>query len=314
MIEQSGELMPMIEEQEYVVVPEKTVNDYVVKEYSDGEGVVEPTGEISDFELAESVHEAQKPIDDPHVVCIDERPGVEAQPVREKVSGGPVTTGFAAARIAGWSLFTDEQRASGAETQVAVVADHLVAAGEKLGGHMDNHAGEGKSNCGSADGCPLIIGRMGKYGRNEQFVEQMQDALGDNFNPAVWDEMVTNAQREAQGTDFQTWSGMIIIDAIRQRDGVVEVLNGDNTRPDQDPENLRHNHWAEGVYISSEEGKSNDRDHVKIPFFQVDAPAIIRICQKMATSEAEFDKLLHAAVGYQFATRFKLTKNQRNLY
>lgn len=285
-----------------------------VKHYHDGVGPVAPTGEVSDAELARGVQENQKDVEDPHVVCIDEREALEKQPVREKMAGGNVLTGYVAAELAGWSLFTDEQRAGSAETRVNAVADHLVVAGEKLGAHIDNHADDKKCKCGAADGCPVHVGVIAEHGNDKQFVDQMQDALGGNFNQVVWDGIIRNAQTKIARDTFDGWNGWIIINAVKARDGVVEVLNGDNQKPEADPENTRHNHWGEGVGINTQNGKSNDRDNAVIKHFQADAPALVRTCQKMAKDEAEFSRLLHAAVGFQFAVRYNLTSDQRNVY
>src|SRR5687767_13263153 len=84
--------------------------DQQVKTYSEGIGPVAPTGEVPDQELVKSVHESQTEVQDPHVVCIEDRNDVEGQPVREKMAGGNVATGYAAAEMAGWSLFTDRER------------------------------------------------------------------------------------------------------------------------------------------------------------------------------------------------------------
>jgi hypothetical protein len=287
-----------------------------VKLYSEGIGVVAPTGEVSDVELVEAVTEAQKSVEDPHVVCIDEREGVEKQPVREKMAAGNLGTGYVAAELADWSLFTDEQRAAGPEARVEAVADHLVGVGEKLGAHKDNHApADGsRSNCGAADGAPDGVEIIAEHGHDEQFETQMQDALGDNYDEAVFSGIINRAGELTAANKFAGWRGTLITDAVEERDGVVEKLNGDNKHPEKDPENKRHNHWAEGVYVNPVAGKSNDRDNAKIPFFQVDAPAIIRVCQEMASDEAEFSKLLHSAVAFQFAIRYKLTSDMRNVY
>lgn len=284
-----------------------------VKTYSEGIGPVVPTGEVSNHDLVEAVHAKQTEIEDLHVVCIDEREALEAQPVRYKMAGGNVTTGFAAAELADWTLYTDHQRAADPAVRVDAVASYLIKAGEKLGGHIDNHATDEKSNCGAADGYPAIISVIAEHGKDEQFVAQMQDALGTHFDQNVWRSVVDRAAERAGSPELKMWTGYIIINTVKKYDGVVEVLNGDHEKPAEDPTNSRLNHWSEGVGISTVPGQSNDRDRGGIPFFQVDAPKIIETCQKMSNDETEFARLLHAAVGYQFATRFKLTRDQRNV-
>lgn len=56
--------------------------------FSTGEGVVEPTGLVDEAELLLAIDEAQKPVEDPHVVCIDERPAANgSEPVARKWPG-----------------------------------------------------------------------------------------------------------------------------------------------------------------------------------------------------------------------------------
>ncbi len=289
------------------------ITEQHIMHYGEGAGAVAPTGEISDEVLVQAVYGKQADIQDEHVVCIDEREALEAQPVRNKMAGGNVTTGFAAAELADWSLYTDTEREAGPTARVNAVANYLVQAGEKLGGHIDNHATDEKSNCGAADGYPAIISELAKHGNDIEFISQMRDALGEHFNQSTWQQTIDSAAERAVDSELDDWSGYAIINAIREHDGVVEVLNGDHQKPEQDPENARHNHWAEGVALNTVAGKSNDRDQGGVPFFQADAPKIVELCQKMAKDEAEFGRLLHAAVGYQLATRYKLTSNQRNV-
>lgn len=280
--------------------------------FRDGIGPVKPTGEISDGELYSAAKEAQKPIEDVAKVCIDEREAVEGQPVREKMAGGNVTTAFVAAELAEWALFTDEERQGPVEKRVNAVADHLVAAGEKLGAHIDNHADESsrKCNCGAADGCPGHMSVVAQHGLDIEFVAQMKAVLGELYSEHLHMKNIAVAAQKTASNEFASWTGWYIINAVKRHEGVVEVLNGNNERPDQDPENLRHNHWAEGVSINFEKGKSNDRDSDGTRIFQVDVPAIIETCQRMASTEEEFLRLLHAATAFQLGVRYNLTSGQ----
>ena len=281
--------------------------------FEEGIGAVCPTGEVSNEMLASAVYSAQQPIEDNHVVCIDERKALELQPVRAKMAGGNVTTAFAATELANWSLYTDEQRNDLHKVRVSAVAGYLVSAGEKLGGHIDNHATEQNSNCGAADGYPTVISIIAQRGHDLEFTAQMSDTLGEHFDSKIWDDTVEKASILASDKGLLTWNGNTIINAVRKYNGVIEILNGDNTRTELDPNNSRHNHWAEGVAKNLVPGMSNNRDGSNIPFFQVDVPKIVETCQKMAKNEAEFARLLHGAAAYQFGVRYKLTSGQRNI-
>lgn len=305
---------PVIEsESEFAMKPESnTILTYRVKYYREGVGPVIPTGEVNDAELLREVENAQLAIEHPAKVCIDERPAVETQPIRAKMPGGNLTVGFMAAELAGWSLYTDEQRESGVELRVQTVADHLVAADEVLGGHIDNHADERttKCNCGAVDGCPDHTQTIAEHGNDIQFIDQMQDVLGKLFDDEVHQEIITTAKSKVEAQAFKGWSGWFIIRAIQVRNGTVEVLDGSNLQPEKDPTNARRNHWAEGVGKNTVAGKSNNRDGDGIRFFQVDIPAVVETCQRMAKDEAELVRLLHAAVAFTLAVRFNLTSDQ----
>lgn len=284
-----------------------------VKIYAEGSGPVCPTGEVSDQELIEEVEATQAEVTDEHVVCVDEREALEHQPVRYKMAGGNLTTGFAAAELADWSLYADEQRDSTPEQRVDTVADFLVAADEKLGAHVDNHADESVTNCKAADAYPLIINAVGEHGHDIEFEAQMKDVLGAHFDPEVWNATVTRSAEKAAKPELQNWSGYFIIDTVKKYGGIVEVLNGDHQNKQLDPNNERKNHWGEGVGVNTVPGHSNNRDKARIPYFQVDIPKVVEVCQKMAKDGAEFSRLLHAAAAYQIAIRYKITSGQRNV-
>lgn len=286
----------------------------IIKYYAEGAGVVSPTGLVSDQEIFEVVHDNQKPVTDAAKVCIDGRPELEAQPVRQKMAGGNLATGFVAAELSGWSLYTDAQLQSTVAERLASVANHLVEAGEVLGGHIDNHATEEKSNCGAADGLPKHLSVIASNGKDAEFIAQMRDALGDSYSEEIWTSIVDRAQATVMTDAYADWNGQRLITAIKERNGIVETLTGDNLKPDLDPQDIRHNHWEEAVVLNTVPGISNDRDTSRLQHFQVDAPALIETCQRMASSTTEFATLLHAAVGYQFAVRYSLTSNQRNMY
>ena len=300
-------------ESEFAMHPE--LNTFVadkVKYYVDGVGPVVPTGEVSDTELQAAVIAAQAEIQHPAKVCIDERPALEAQPVRAKMAGGNLTTAFVAAELSGWSLYTDAQRVADPNDRVDVVADQLVLAGEVLGGHIDDQADEATTecNCGAAAGCPSHVKTISEHGQDNEFVAQMQDVLGALYDQDTHNLVTETAQSKVDADAFKGWSGWVIIRAVRARRGTVEVLQGSNQKPDKDPQNVRHNHWAEGVAKNLDATKSNNRDNNGVRFFQVDVPAVVETCQRIAKDEKEFIKLLHAAVAFQLAVRYNLTSGQ----
>lgn len=277
-----------------------------------GEGAVEPTAKYTDAEVVEAVDAAQKPAEDPHRVCIDERRGVEKQPVREKMAGGNTMTCFAATEWAGWSAHGSEAKTSGPVSRYKFVVKTMHAKGAKLGGHCDNHAEGDSSNCGAADKYVTITKDAGEIGKLELVKDKARADMEDVFDEAIWDEVVDGAAASAAQDDITQWRGAVMVETIRSyEDGVVEELNGTNEQPEHDPDNARHNHWAEAANGNKRQGYSNDRDAATIPFFQYDIPAIREEVERIAETPEEATRLFHAAMLYQYATTYRLTKNMR---
>lgn len=268
---------------------------------------------MTDFELSAAVTGTQRDIADPHVVCFDDRAALERQPVRAKMAGGNLTTGFAAAELAGWSRYTRTALAASLVDRLAVVAGYLVQAGEKPGGHVDNRATEEKCNCGAADGYLNVLRVMGEHGGEREFIVQMEETLGGRFDRETWGQIVTRAAQGARPPGESHWSGWTIIETIKGHGGIVEVLDGGGTNSERDPTSQRHNHWAEGLVINNVPGRSNDRDTESLRYFQFDMPKILELCRKMGADHAEYSALLHAATGYQFGVRYLLTREMRNV-
>lgn len=300
----------------------------VVRVYQFGVGVIEPTGGVSDGQLVAEIEVRQKPLEDPRKVCIDERHSVgtlksnftieyaDKQPVREKLAGGALTTMVAAARMVRWSGFTQEQLEGTIDVQIEAVADFLHEAGEPLATHtatnMRPH--EDTTKCGATDNLPEENKITAEHGNDATFKEKMQRALGDNFNETVHNQNVSNAAEDDRNNAYVGFRPKAIVEAVLARGGVVEVLDASKERPDIDPHHERHGHFAEGLKVNSISGQSNDRDATEIDFFQADASAIVELCQKMAGTKEEFAALLHAAVAFQFAVEYKLTKNMRDVF
>lgn len=270
-----------------------------------GDGVIEPTDLFTDQEVLQAIDEAQKPVEDPRVVCMDERGALQPQPVRRKMAGGNSLTGFAAAAYASWSLFSDEQLEAGPVVMYNASTDHLVRLGAKIGGHG------GKEVCGAGAKFIPITGNVVLLGTSEPIKQQFQLDIPKAFDEAVLEEVVHGATKFSKHPKNGLWTPKVMEEKIVQVDGVLEELNGKNLHPHIDPNNERHGHFGEALHINHDKDKSNDRDRSSIPFFQVDAPAIVEECERLATSDKEYIRLLHAAILFNYVAGFTLTKNMR---
>ena len=308
-----------------------------------GEGAVEPTGQYSDEEVVRSSDEAQRAVEDPHVVCIDERTDAEEpQPIREKLAGGNLATGTFAAAAVGWSglssietltvppviipalpgvtdRMTTERTFSGLlvvknpEATTDAVADFLVDAHEPLGAHRHNTIqADNETGCGGVDKSARTQTNIKLYGSHPIFVENAKIDLGDLFVPDHWQRAIAGFASMADSPQWQKWRTSHIQEAVETRDGVVETLEGRLLKPEADPDNKRHNHWGEFARVNHRKGYSNDRDHATIPGFQVDVDPMVRMATKMAMKgEEEFSLLLHAMVLFQYGTTYSLTNRMR---
>lgn len=294
---------------EYMAQREVVTLNPVVTIFEAGVGAIEPTDQHTEQEVILAIAEAQKPIQDTAVVCIDEREALEPQPVRAKMAGGNTVTGYVAALLGDWSLFTEAERVGGSTTQYDAVTDYLQKAGHKIGGHSDNHAHGERTGCGASDNLPKIISDVAAHGNEGVFVKLAQEALGEHFNEADWLRVTIKASEIMRQNRLDDWRSSHAQQKLDES-GTTEVLNG-GTDSDRDPNNSRHNHWGEAIHVNAEPGVSNDRDTAKIPFFQVDLPAVVSLVQTMSKDEAEFSRLLHAATAYQIGTAYRLTKNMR---
>lgn len=280
--------------------------------FAAGEGPIEPTRQYSDEEVVAASDEAQKPVEDPAVVCMDERESVEGpQPVREKEAGGNLTTSLHAAAVVKWSLFTDKDYEAGPEAMADKVADHLIDTGETLGAHRHNAKRyDNQTGCGAVDKSPTTSMNIAAHGLDVTFMEMAAVDLGEAFDEKIWVEAHEGFSRMAKDKAWQNWRTSRIQELVEAKGGVVEMLDATQDAF-RDPENKRHNHWGEAARINHNEGTSNDRDHASIPTFQVDVAPIVRQARKMASSEEEFQKLLHAMVMFQYGTTYTLTHNMR---
>lgn len=269
-----------------------------------GDGIITPTGLYVDAECAQEVDNTQAEVQDPHVVCGDERHALEVQPVRPKLFGGNTVTGMAAAAYSRWSFFTPDQIAAGPMAMYDAVFDHMARTGAAIGGHG------GHAPCGASANFVAITQVSAEIGESDFVLEQMAEDLQDLFDESVLAEVANGAARFSRHPKLSLWLPSHVEERIKQ-EGVLEELTDKNLHPDVDPDNQRHGHFAELWNINHDKNKSNDRDKSKIPYFQVDIPALTDEAQRLAGDDKEFVRLMHAGMLFQYATGFKLTKNMR---
>ncbi len=295
----------------------ETVVEATLKLEGFGVGVIEPTNDHSDDEVAKAVQESQAEIEDSAIVCIDERDSVEGiQPVRRKTGGGGAITGFMAGVMSGWSMYS---RYDGGLVQqdpnevFAFTAQYLQESGLKLACHIDNHASEKKTSCWANDGIPVLGGDI----LDDQIVAEIKPvvdklmSVSSEFDAKLFDQVIDQTRPLSRAGFFNKWQSILVPKVIVRLDGVVEVLNGDKDAL-RDPENLRHNHWAEAINYNLNRRKSNTRDHnIEIPYFQLDKDGIDEPTGAMGTSDYELGLLQHAAHIYNALLARRLTRNQR---
>jgi hypothetical protein len=273
-----------------------------------GIGSVQPTDTYSDDEVSAAVSKAQQPVEDTAIVCIDERRSHNgAQPVRRKTAGGNAVSGFAGGILADWTMLDGSSKS--ANEAFTYTAQVLARSGMKLGCHIDNHAAGQKTGCGANDRLPEAIATIAELGASE-LAGIVAAVMEDEFDAMLYEKVVAGANKLVTDQFLGDWDNTQVTAVVQQYDGVVEELNGDND-PATDPENTRHNHWAEAIVKGKQPGHSNNRDAAAIPFFQFDAEAINEIAEKMAYDAHEANLLKHAIYTYNVAVGYILTKNQR---
>ncbi|MCA9337143.1 hypothetical protein KC951_00350 [Candidatus Saccharibacteria bacterium] len=289
--------------------------------FETGVGVIEPTGRYTETEIVQSVEESQKPVEDPAVVCMDERRDIrEPQPVREKVAGGNLCTFLHGAAAVEWTGFTKGALEAGPEQLVEDAADFLVASGETLGGHRHAHPGSTESKqhdkkstgCGAVDKADKVDVDIVEHADDDEWVDAAKTDLGELFNADDYETARAGHAKMVEDENWRKWERGRIQEVVEKRDGVVELLDEDSDAfADESDDNAhqRHGHWAEVAKINKDDGKSNDRDNARIPAFQVDVAPIVRMAKAAATSEREFSRLLHSMYLRQLGTTYRLTRN-----
>ncbi len=295
----------------------ETVIEAILKLEGYGIGPVEPTDQYTDEEITRAVRDSQSPLEDNAIVCIDEREAVNGpELVRLKTGGGAAITGFMAAVMGNWTQLASFKGGYSNQNPNEVfefVASHLHTQGIKLGAHKDNHADEEKTNCGANDGIPQIAADIASPAINEilPVAQQLVEATGMKYDSKIMEAIVANTRDLIEAGFFNNWDSTKAAKVVEKFQGVVEILNGDNQKPDMDPGDERHNHWAEAINFNLNPDKSNNRDQSVVPFFQLDKAGIDKPVDKLQSSESERNILTHAAILYNSALARKLTKNQR---
>ena len=106
-------------------------------------------------------------------------------------------------------------------------ADTLVASGRRLGAHIDTHAHDDKSDCGSLDGAQAVFRAAGENGEALQpLVEFFDRKLGFAFNETEYVKQTEHALAYANSSSFDTWNGMAGIQKTVSSGGLVRVLDG----------------------------------------------------------------------------------------
>lgn len=289
--------------------------------FATGVGVIEPTGNHTVESVEAAVADVQKPIEDPAVVCIDERRDIrEPQPVREKVAGGNLNTFFVSASAIEWSGYTHAALDEGPSTLLEQAAGFLVGVDETLGAHrhasdaseMDHPKGDSKkTGCGAIDNGAAINYDAAEHAMDEEWTEQAKADLGEGFNIEHWIAAKDGYARLAASEKWQKWDYGEIQEAVEQKDGTIEVLDAksDAFAENVDNADQRHGHFAEAIKVNHNPGYSNDRDKARIPFFQVDIDPMVRMANKAGATAEETSLLVHAEAMRQYATAYRLTKN-----
>ncbi len=280
-----------------------------------GKGVVAPTETFADDEVAREVAKTQEPVQDPAIVCIDERHAADAsEAVRRKTAGGGAMSGFEAAVLADWYLLpavstqTDIQPT--ANDVFDFVATEMDKRGIKLGAHTDNHAHGQATNCGAMDGAPAGNERLADIGTAE-LQPIVAAVMGDDFKPAMFDKIVERARLLKEQGFFSDWNSVQAQEKVRSLGGVVEVLDGEDVLVEGDTDNARHGHGAEAIVHNTNPSKSNNRDATNIRYFQLDKSAVDEIANVLGRNEHETDLMRHAIYAYNVSIAYGLTADQR---
>lgn len=295
-------------------MPEQTRRVAVTYLKGFGQGVVAPTETHTDDQVAHEVAKTQEPVQHSAIVCIDERHAAgEPEAVRRKTAGGAAMSGFEAAVLADWYLLPgvpaqDEQPT--ANETFDFVADEMAARKIELGAHTDNHAHGEATNCGAMDGAPAGNTRLAQIGAAE-LKPIVATVMGEDFGADLYGQIVARAQRLEETGFFRDWDAKKAQEKVAELGGVIEVLDAEDVRLDDDPENTRHGHGAEAINHNTSLSKSNNRDATDIRYFQLDKSAVEEIANVLGRNKLETALMRHAIYAYNVSIAYGLTSNQR---
>lgn len=276
-----------------------------------GDGVVEPTDRFTDEEVANEIERTQEAIQDPAIVCMDERKSVNGpEPVRRKTAGGAGMTGFMGAIYSDWYLLGENAfTKSNANAVFDEVVGKVKDAGIALGGHTDSHAEGKKTHCGAKDGAAAANTRIAELG--DQLSGVVAHFMGDEFDPELAAIVITRAKKLEEAEFFAAWDPVAAQETEKRLGAVIEVLDGANNYEEFDATNARHGHMGESVNHNRTAGKSNNRDASNIPGFQFDEEPVDDIWGRLGRNEHEAKLAKHGVYFYTVAIAKGLIKNQR---
>lgn len=280
-----------------------------------GIGVIEPTGQYTDDEVAAEVHRTLEPVQDAAIICIDERHSAQGhEPVRRKTVGGGAMSGTVGALLSDWPLLSTldggAYQPGSANKVFDFVAEKMSEAKIQHGAHTDNHATpeSGKTHCGGMDSAEEGIRVIAEVPGVKVVT---QASMGDEFDEKIYDEVVQNARRVKEARVFSNWDPRAAQDKVRSLGGVVEVLDGEDYVDMDDPDNKRHGHGAQGINLNKDASKSSNRDTTDPRYFNVDESAINEISGVMGRNTYNSRVMKHGIVAYNAALAYLLTKDQR---
>lgn len=280
-------------------------------------------GELSDQGAAELAPEIQKHMVavDPNApsCCIDGRPcvrtlaGAPTAP-RPSVSGGALTTAYAAAELTNWFGSNDSEDTA---ARRGCVNQLLRANGIVPGAHCDELAVENhfenpdtktyETGCGAGDKLKQIIQKV--YENKAATVKLLKPLMGTGYN-----ENYTRFEGE---TAFQNktkqWDPRYIIDAVGDSTA-IEVLASKYGEPN-------HGHREVAVLFNYQENTTLDRDaftrETGEQIFTVDMWYIDNLAKALAEAggktSVEYERLKHAMVAYQVGTYLVLCDGSQRI-
>ena len=252
------------------------------------EGSIEPRTDQQERleEFTQRVGSGEFHVETDHALpcgCIDGRCGCSLKP---NSAGGTETLMVA-------DDLTTKRFASDGTTATAykAVVEMLHQRGELIGGHDDDHAGDGKSGCGANDKLDLIYAMIGKQ---SDAIRQLTESLGVAVSDEDHQLIVNNAMAR---------------DEFSSGEELLETLK---SYGDDKVDHLRGSHNEVVAVINKRSGTTLDRDALEAEFgpnyeaFNVDAWSFEAGAEAISESESEIPAKVAAMVYYNLATSLVL--------